>query len=122
MSIPLSPSGLNLPQNPDTGATFWADLEAAIQLLNDHTHSGSDSSSLAKSQNILAAGWGADLGGGTRKQTVVLPGALVFDTITMEFRLASTREIIYPRVEKVSATTYDIYTNDPSLQLVAVYI
>jgi hypothetical protein len=43
-----------------------------------------------------------------------------FNAVSIEIRL-STGHVIYPTIEKVSATQYDIYINDNSLNLTAVY-
>ena len=116
--------GYKKPQNPDTGAVFWPALEFDIQRLNDHTHNGVDSAPLVKTQTISSASWGADLGGGSYRQLITLPNTastvLTFDAVSIEIRLASGT-VIYPTIEKVSSTTYYIYTNDNSLTYTAVY-
>jgi hypothetical protein len=113
-------TGLRKPANPDTGDTFYQDMADAIQRLNDHTHNGADGQLLAiTSQNILAAAWVAT-SGGTYRQLVTLPGTLTYDTITIEWRL-STGERVHPTVERVSATTFYVYTNDNTLQYKALY-
>lgn len=112
--------GFKKPANPDTGATFWDDLAFDIQQTNDHTHNGVNSAPLVKNQTISSGAWGSDLGGGKYKQTITLPGSLTYDTIGISHRIASGH-LAYPTVEKVSSTTYDIYTNDNTISFVAVY-
>jgi hypothetical protein len=125
MSTTLS-YGFKKPQDGDRGSTFFDDLEADIQQLNDHTHNGTNSSLLSiqaitvTTQAISSASWAAQ-GGGTYKQTVTLPGTLTYDAIGMEFRITSSKHVIYPTIEKVSSTTYDIYTNDNSIGVTAIY-
>lgn len=125
MSTTLS-YGYKLPQDGDRGSTFFPDLEADIQQLNDHNHNGTNSAQLTiqavaiTTQAISSASWVAQ-GGGTFKQTVTLPGTLTYDAIAMQFRITSSKHIIYPTIEKVSGTTYDIYVNDNSIGVTALY-
>lgn len=116
--------GFKKPKNPDTGAIFWPALEFDIQQLNDHSHNGVDSAPIVKTQSILASAWGSDLGGGKYRQLVTLPNTLTvvltFDAISIEMRL-STGDVIHPTIEKVSSTTYYVYTNDNSQTYTAVY-
>jgi len=118
--------GYKLPQDGDRGSTFFPDLAADIQQLNDHNHNGTNSAQLTiqaiavTTQSILAAAWVAT-SGGTYKQTVTLPGSLTYDAISMEFRITSSKHIIYPTIEKVSGTTYDIYTNHNTIGVTAIY-
>ncbi len=120
MATTLSPSGLSKPASPDTGATFWAALAAVIQALNDHTHSNADSSPIVKTQAISGASWGADLGGGKYRQTITLSGSLLYDSINISFRDGSGY-IVYPTVEKVSSTSYYVYSNNSALAMTAIY-
>lgn len=118
--------GLQKPQTGDTGATFWTDLANAIQVLNDHTHNGTNSelltaaSSLAVTQTVSSGSWGADLGGSKYRQLVTLPGTLIFEGSVIQVRL-STGEMVYPTIEKVSSTTYYIYSNDNSKTFTVYY-
>lgn len=118
MSTTLSPSGLKKPASPDTGATFWTDLANAIQRLNDHTHSGADSSLLAKTQSIPSGSWSA-YGSGYR-QLVTLASGLLVSSISIQIRDASGH-MVYPTIEKVSSNTYYVYTNDNTQNWTAVY-
>lgn len=125
MSITLS-YGYKLPENGDRGATFFPDLAADIQQLNDHNHDGTDSALLSiqavtlTTQLILAAAWVATTGG-TYRQLVTLPGSLQYDAISMEFRHTASKHSVHPTIEYVSATTYYIYTNDNTLGVTALY-
>jgi hypothetical protein len=118
--------GYKLPANGDRGSTFFPDLAADIQQLNDHNHNGTNSAqltiqSIAVTTQAIASGSWAATSGGTYKQTVTLPGTLTYDAISMEFRITSSKHIIYPTIEKVSSTTYDIYTNDNTIGVTAIY-
>lgn len=119
MSTTLS-YGFVKPQNPDTGATFWTDLENDIQKVNDHTHNGVNSAPIVKSQSILSTNWGVAGSDGSYTQTITLTTGLTFDTIAIQFR-TSTGAVIYPTVAKASSTTYTVTINDNSLALTAIY-
>lgn len=136
MAITL-PYGRQVPQKPDSGGTFFDNLEDNIELDDAHTHDGITSPPLTSviasnvtKQAILAAAW-VSVGNGTYRQTVTLPAAITaapvdggagktFDDVSMEFRL-STGYVIYPSVEKASPTTYYVYINDNSLALTVIY-
>lgn len=120
--------GYSKPQTGDKGATIWSALEADIQQLNDHTHDGVTSAlipakNLASTQgSILAAAW-ATYGGaptGFYRQTVTMPVGYSFDTTSITFQ-SSAGAYVYPTVEKVTNTTYYIYTTDNTLALTAKY-
>ena len=114
------------PETGDKGSVWFPALEADIQQLNDHTHNGvnssliQSSSIIAVTQDILAANWVATTGG-TYRQLVIMTGGLQYDNFMVNVRLTSTGHIIYPTIEKVSAATFYIYTNDNSLDYTLVY-
>ena len=113
--------GYEKPINPDTGDVWFPAMERNIQRMNDHTHNGTDGAFIAVTiQDILAANWGADLGGGTYRQLITLPSGIQFDSTRLEFRL-STGQVVYPTVERVSGTTYHVFTNDNALSYKAIY-
>lgn len=114
--------GYKKPVNPDTGDIVFPALEQDIQQLNDHNHDGVTSAPLAStSQNILPGAWAAaPIGGGLYRQLVTMPGTLQYDNVDIWFRLSSG-EFVYPSIERASANTYYIYTNDNTLTYVARY-
>ena len=113
--------GYKKPEDNDTGAAFWDALAENIQKLNDHTHNGTNSALIpVQTQSISAGSWVATGTVGQYRQLVTLPGSLTYDNIAIEMRL-STGERVYPNVEKVSSTTYYVYTNDNSVAFTAVY-
>ena len=118
--------GFQNPENGDRGAVWFAALNADIVKMNDHTHDGSNTAQLntgnmiGGSVSILAAAWTAD-GTGRYKQTVTCPAGFTIDSYAVKFSLTSTGHIIYPSIEKVSATTFIIYTLDNSLAYTAVF-
>jgi hypothetical protein len=121
MSTTLS-KGVIKPASPDTGDDFFPALAANAQLQNDHVHDGVTGAILTSSQTNIAAGsWAASpIAGGSYRQTITLPAGYSYSTCVMEFRL-STGEVVYPTIERISATQYYIYTNDNSLAYVANY-
>ncbi len=129
--------GFYIPENNDTGEVFFPDMVTNLDRLDKHVHNGSSGPKLVKTQAISAAAWIAT-SGGTYRQVVTLPNTgstytkpdgtsgsdsvqLDYDSIIMHFRL-STGEAVYPTVEKLTANTYYVYTNDNTLALVASYI
>src|SRR3954464_10532484 len=119
--------GRQQPQNNDPSSTWFAALAANVAKDDAHTHNGGDSprlpvnSGTPSTQAILAASWSA-LGNGLYKQTISLPtvaGAqLTYDAISIEMRL-STGAVVYPTINKISSTTYDVYTTDNTLDYTA---
>ena len=116
--------GYKKPDTGDKGSSFFPDLEDNIDRLNGHSHDGNDSvklppTSLSKSsQTIASTSWVAT-SGGTYKQTVTMPSGILYDDVIMMFKVSD--DIIHPTVEKVTASTYDIYINDNSVDVMAIY-
>lgn len=110
--------GLVKPASPDTGESFFPQLEANIQYQSDI---------LSKTSTVAAASWGSDLGGGTYRQTITIPTALtespksyIFDDLQMKVRDANG-EVCHPRIDRQSDTTYHIYTNDNTVEYTVTY-
>lgn len=114
--------GYKLAKNPDQGDLFFPAMEFNIQRLNDHNHDGSNSAPLASQQQGISAGsWtAAPIGGGLYQQDVTMPANLSYDSCDIWFKL-STGEIVYPSVERLSSSSYRVYTNDNTLDYVANY-
>ena len=124
MSTTLS-YGFVKPQNGDKGAPLFTALENDIQQLNDHTHNGVNSAQLTTAsivvvtQAVASGSWVLDANG-HYKQVVTLPGTLEYDEIFISMRDGSGNEVL-PTIEKVSATTYRVWTIDNSVGYTAVY-
>lgn len=108
--------GLKKPQDGDTGEAFFPALAQNVQVAYDV---------LANTSTVSAGAWGSDLGGGTYKQTITLPTAitqwsLFFDMLQIRVRDANG-EACFPRIDKQSTTTYDIYTNDNTVAYTVSY-
>lgn len=118
--------GYKKPQAGDKGTPLFTALEENIQRVNDHNHDGVNSPALTAqslqgvAQTILAAGWVAFGPTGHYRQLVTTLPGFDFDKVYISFR-KSTGEMIYPTVERFSATQFYVYTTDPTLNFVAVY-
>lgn len=114
------------PETGDKGTTLFTALEGDIQRLNDHTHNGTDSASLpaqsisAVTQTILSAAWVASGATGHYRQLVTCASGFTIDATNIGFRSVAGH-IIFPTVEKVTATTFYVYTTDSSAAMTAVY-
>jgi len=117
--------GYKKPETNDLGPVVFPALEDNIDRLNSHNHDGSNSSKIPTSslthatQSIPAGSW-ALVAGGLYKQTVTLAASLNFDNLSLQFRLSSG-DLVYPTVVRVSTSQYDIYLNDNTETLTAVY-
>ncbi len=109
-------NGYLKPESPDTGDVFFAAIATNAQKANDHKHDGTlGEFNTPESGTLSSASWAAVAGQpGTYRQLVTLSGTRQYDETCMEFRI-STGERVYPKVEKVSANTFYVYTNDSSL-------
>lgn len=111
--------GYKQPQNGDTGAVWFPALNFDIQRLNDHTHDGVnsafiDAANIARaSASVLNANWVAD-GTGRYKQTVSCPVGYDMDNFAMTTRIAGG-DLIHPTIDRVSSTSFTIYTLDNTL-------
>lgn len=119
--------GYRKPQSGDRG--WYSDLEFNIDRVDAHSHDGSDSvalpsSSITKStQDVLAASW-VSQGEGTFKQTLTIPTNYSWNDMQVRFYVnggGMDGEEVILSVKKVSATTFDVYINDNTLALKAVY-
>lgn len=126
MSSTLS-HGYKLPATGDRGSTWFGNLEDNITLSNSHAHNGTDGELiLAKyitkaTASIASGSWAAVAGQtGTYKQTVTLPSGYLMSTVQIHF-LDPSGHPLNLSVEKASSTTYDVYINDNSMTLTAVY-
>ena len=118
--------GLKRPQTGDQGSTLFTALADNITRLDAHDHDGSDSAKLtaasivAITQTVAAGSWLATSQGNYR-QLITLPGSLDFDEITVIIK-NSSGHIVHATIEKVSDTTYYVYTNDNATAFTAVYV
>lgn len=119
--------GFLLPETGDKGSGLWDALTTDISQLNSHSHNGTDSAQLSATsvagatQNISHSSW-ANYSGptGHYRQLVTTAAGYTFDANTISFR-TSAGALIWPTVEKVTNTTFYIYSIDNTLDIVAVY-
>lgn len=112
--------GYKKPQNPDTGDVWFPAMETNMQLLNDHNHDGVTSQPLATiSQSIDNSAWLA-VSGGLFRRLLTVPTGLTYDTCDI-WVLRSTGERTYATLERVSSTTFFLYTNDNTLAYTVQY-
>jgi hypothetical protein len=121
--------GYKKPQTGDKGSVFFPALEDNFQRLNDHSHDGINSSRLlatalqAVVQILPLASW-AGIGDGLFRQLVTCPSTILVDEQIMSFQIASgprAGDFFHPSVEKVSANTYYVYINDPTVDVKVLY-
>lgn len=116
--------GYYKPAQGDTGDVWFPGWQANAQLMNDHTHNGTDGALLGiQTLSILAANWGSPTNG-TYVQTITLPlinGVQVsYDAIEYQFRL-STGQVIYPSITRLSTTQFTIATIDNTQTYTMLY-
>lgn len=117
--------GYKNPQTGDQGATLFTALNFNITRLNGHSHNGTDSVKLtaasvtAITQAIAAVDWVATSNGNYR-QVVTLPGSLNYDEIGIVIK-NSSNNVVQAQIEKITANSYYVYTNDNTEAFVAAY-
>lgn len=127
MATTLS-NGYKTFSNGERGSVFYPGMNDNFTLMNSHTHDGSDGELidckyLTKTTETISSGsWSAVSGHtGTYRQLVTLPSGFTWDSVEMKFTLSTLGHVIYPSIEKASATTYYIYFNDNTLDLKVTY-
>lgn len=115
MSITTLSKGYQKPSDPTYGDLFFPALEDNIQLMNDHAHDGVTGAVTPRTVVTASSGsWGSDLGGGTYRQLLTAPTGFTYDDARIEVR-RSTGEIVYATIERVSSTTFYLYTNNNAI-------
>ncbi len=116
MSVTLS-NGYKNPENGDLGSSWFPDLNFNIARLNDHSHNGTDSNKLnALSFSLLTD---SIVSGDFTLQTDIyralkeLPAGGTVDGVNISFRDATTKNKIYMSIEKVSSTSFYVYSIVP---------
>jgi len=119
-------NGYKKPETNDKGPIVFPALEDNIQRLNDHTHDGSNSEILtpaaiaATTQAVASGSWGA-LTLGQYSQSISMPAGIVFNNVSIRFQDDASGDIVYPTVVKTGASAYNVFVNDNTLNLTAVY-
>lgn len=112
--------GFKNPDNGDKGSVWFPALNFDIVQLNGHTHDGVTSPLINGS--AIAAGvvsapsgsWVLDVLGRYR-QDVTVPVGFVVDGFMIQARISSTSAPVFPTIEKLTTTTFRIYTIDNTL-------
>lgn len=115
--------GYKKPQLDDTGDVFFPAMEANIQQLNDHTHDGATSAIIPTASAVVAhAGWVAAglTTPGLYTQVITLPTGRAYDTTQFTVR-DSAGNVTNNQITKASASTYNIFTNDNTQDLLVQY-
>lgn len=116
--------GYKLPETGDFGDVWFPALEDNIQQMNDHTHNGTDGERLsginlqASTLTVLVGSF-VDQGNGYYRATVTVPSARLVDEMVITVKDPTTKDPIFGKLEKLSATQFYIHINTP--QTVEVY-
>ena len=110
-------NGYQKPETGDFGSEFFPALEQNIQLMNDHNHNGTNGEKIsalfveaAPVVAVTAASF-TDQGNGYHRALAVVPGGQQADNFMPLMRDPVTKEQIFGRVEKNSATSFFVYLN-----------
>ena len=120
--------GQQIPDAGDRGVPLFAALESNFTRTDAHSHNGIDSAALTAQSIVgiadtIPSGSWATYGGapiGHYRQLVTMHAGFLFDTTKIGFR-TSGGAYIYPTVERVSNTTYYVYSTDNTINFIGVY-
>jgi len=121
--------GMQIPSTGDKGSVFFPAIEDNFTQLDAHTHDGLTSSKLAttsithNTQALLAGGWLPVAGHtGLYYQLVTMPGGITYAAQRMIFTNTTTGDQLLLSAEKVTAGSYNVFINDNSLNVTALYL
>jgi hypothetical protein len=108
--------GWKLPETGDFGDVWFQALEDNINQSNGHKHDGIDSEKISSVSMVstvatVAAGSFSLISTGIYRSLVVIPSGALLDTLAVTVKDPVTKDQIFLRLEKVSPTTFYIYTN-----------
>jgi hypothetical protein len=110
--------GYKKPQAGDRGSVWFPAMEENIQKLNDHNHDGVNTAAISGSNiasaNViaLAANWGAEVRPGVYRQLMSMPSGFSFDNCIAQVKLHTSGHIVNLTVERVSGSSFYLYTCD----------
>jgi len=124
------------PEKGDSGLVSANALEHNIDLVVAHNHNGTNSEKIApnaldrQSDSIRAVDWVANPTGEGYKQTVSISNDAQIAGVSMAtsepaFYISigtNKYKRIYPDLQNISLTTYDLIVNDSSLELEVLYL
>ena len=115
----------------DESSTAWmTNTNTNAQLLNDHTHDGVNSSLITSpsfiktSRDVDANAW-VLVGVGIYSQNVTIPLGFEFNNVLMQFIITAgpaVNELWYPVVIRTSISTFDIFSNDNTIEFTVRYV
>lgn len=127
------------PATGDAASTWMSALENNVSIDDAHTHDGVTSAFLpisalnkSASSTIAAADWSSD-GGGNYSKVVTVPavisGAATYNDIIYYSTICKINtaggtygDVIYPQIERESATTFTVRVNDNTLDVIIFYV
>jgi len=101
--------GIPQPTTGDRGSVFFPALEEVIQRFAAHDHDGNNteliSAAFSQAGTVQApiASW-ALVTTGIYTQTVIVPTDFTYDNSMIQVRRDDTKELVYPKVERISNT------------------
>lgn len=118
--------GLKNPVNGDRGSVWFPDMNSNIVQLDAHTHDGVTSAPIA-SKNVTkgsvtvssGGSWTAN-GTGSYYQDKTCPTGYTMDAASIQVHLSSG-DIIYPTIERLTSTTFRIYSLDSTLAYTVLF-
>lgn len=119
--------GVKKPETGDKGSVWFPAIEDNCDILNDHNHDGSNSTSIPSTsispvtKAIESGSWLA-VSGGTYRQAVTVPNGKTFDNSVVIFRHGATKKQIFLDVEPITSTTFYVYINDPTINVTAYFV
>lgn len=110
-------NGYKLPETGDFGDVWFPALEDNIQRVNDHTHDGSNSNKLPATSltgviQTISSGSFAGSAGVFTATITVFGGTVDVDNKHFIFRDPTTKEPLYLKYTKVSATQIEVTINE----------
>lgn len=107
--------GVKQPTTGDKGSVFFPALEELCQRMASHDHDGLDSKPVSaasvEGSSVLAPAAGFSfVSAGIYSQLVNLPSGFNCDDSLLQVKLESTKEIVYPSIERMSATQIKIFS------------
>jgi hypothetical protein len=116
--------GYKKPETGDFGDVWFPALEDNIDLSNSHSHDGINGEKIsaisltASTLTVLSASF-IDQSNGYYRATVTVPGGGLVDNFVVTVKDPTTKDVIYAKFEKLSATQFYIHIN--TQQNVEVY-
>lgn len=117
--------GFKRPDDGDAGSIWFPALYDCITQLNSHDHDGTDSALITsayiqKGTVTVSSGSWSSISTGKYRQLVTVPSGFNMSDFSITTYL-STGDLIHPTIEKVSSTTFYIYTLDNTLTYTVVF-